>query len=447
MTVGRNDPCPCGSGKKYKRCCLLADEQASRPPGQDWHDLDRQLGFDIGKWASRRFGAVWETGLADYPMDCQDRNEHLALFFAWATCERKIEGRPAASWYLEERGRHLMAHERDWLEAQLRSWLSIWEVLEVEPGKSFRCKDLLTGEERTVSEVSGSRNLEPHLLLLARVVDHASLSLLIGSHPSPLPPEAGQKALDQVREEMDLGKRVSAAELREGDRPTDLIGIWDEAAEALRNRPFPQIRNTDGEELVFIKDHYKLVGTNTGAALEAKLTKMPDVQTPDLDEKQRRYTVTQEDVQNPATGPTIIATIVVKAREVVVETNSRERADRLRARMEAAFGDCLRFSKRQEESVDEMMAKKPSRARKAKPPLQGPEIDAALRELKAKHYSTWPDTSLPALDRLTPREAAAQPKYRARLDTLLKEMEYRESQEAPNRRFDFGTIRRALGLG
>jgi uncharacterized protein len=20
--VGRNDPCPCGSGKKYKKCCL-----------------------------------------------------------------------------------------------------------------------------------------------------------------------------------------------------------------------------------------------------------------------------------------------------------------------------------------------------------------------------------------------------------------------------------------
>ena len=22
MSVGRNDPCPCGSGKKHKRCCL-----------------------------------------------------------------------------------------------------------------------------------------------------------------------------------------------------------------------------------------------------------------------------------------------------------------------------------------------------------------------------------------------------------------------------------------
>ena len=21
--VGRNDPCPCGSGKKYKKCCLI----------------------------------------------------------------------------------------------------------------------------------------------------------------------------------------------------------------------------------------------------------------------------------------------------------------------------------------------------------------------------------------------------------------------------------------
>lgn len=24
--VGRNDPCPCGSGKKYKACCLLKEQ-------------------------------------------------------------------------------------------------------------------------------------------------------------------------------------------------------------------------------------------------------------------------------------------------------------------------------------------------------------------------------------------------------------------------------------
>jgi tetratricopeptide (TPR) repeat protein len=27
---GRNEPCPCGSGKKYKRCCLDKDQEAER---------------------------------------------------------------------------------------------------------------------------------------------------------------------------------------------------------------------------------------------------------------------------------------------------------------------------------------------------------------------------------------------------------------------------------
>lgn len=29
--VGRNDPCPCGSGKKYKQCCLLKEAPKSTP--------------------------------------------------------------------------------------------------------------------------------------------------------------------------------------------------------------------------------------------------------------------------------------------------------------------------------------------------------------------------------------------------------------------------------
>lgn len=33
MKVGRNDPCPCGSGIKYKKCCLGKDLQVNREPG------------------------------------------------------------------------------------------------------------------------------------------------------------------------------------------------------------------------------------------------------------------------------------------------------------------------------------------------------------------------------------------------------------------------------
>jgi hypothetical protein len=29
--VGRNNPCPCGSGKKYKRCCIDRPSKRSRP--------------------------------------------------------------------------------------------------------------------------------------------------------------------------------------------------------------------------------------------------------------------------------------------------------------------------------------------------------------------------------------------------------------------------------
>jgi len=30
--IGRNDPCPCGSGKKYKRCCLGTQEDPQVTP-------------------------------------------------------------------------------------------------------------------------------------------------------------------------------------------------------------------------------------------------------------------------------------------------------------------------------------------------------------------------------------------------------------------------------
>jgi hypothetical protein len=36
--IGRNDPCPCGSGKKYKKCCRAKDEQ-QRSEGTKQEDI------------------------------------------------------------------------------------------------------------------------------------------------------------------------------------------------------------------------------------------------------------------------------------------------------------------------------------------------------------------------------------------------------------------------
>ena len=106
----------------------------------------------------------------------------------------------------------------------------------------------------------------------------------------------------------------------------------------------------------------------------------------------------------------------------------------------------LSFSKREETSPYQLLAKMPRPTGEPASMPTGPEADALIREYKARHYATWPDDHLPALDGLTPREAAAQPNYRARLDTLLKEMEYHESQEEPGKQFSFSTIRRELGM-
>jgi hypothetical protein len=56
MTIGRNDPCPCGSGKKYKRCCMARDEAAERA-----HD---ELGLPLPSAGGGRRSGVWQVDLA-----------------------------------------------------------------------------------------------------------------------------------------------------------------------------------------------------------------------------------------------------------------------------------------------------------------------------------------------------------------------------------------------
>ncbi len=38
--IGRNAPCPCGSGKKYKRCCLPLKQSATPPPQPETEVID-----------------------------------------------------------------------------------------------------------------------------------------------------------------------------------------------------------------------------------------------------------------------------------------------------------------------------------------------------------------------------------------------------------------------
>ena len=42
--IGRNDPCPCGSGLKYKKCCMKIDKENERKQQQEMKpDVDREI--------------------------------------------------------------------------------------------------------------------------------------------------------------------------------------------------------------------------------------------------------------------------------------------------------------------------------------------------------------------------------------------------------------------
>lgn len=61
--IGRNEPCPCGSGNKYKRCCLAADEAASAAKSRADQEKRRQVAEVLQ--AAGGFAAAGPAGLDD----------------------------------------------------------------------------------------------------------------------------------------------------------------------------------------------------------------------------------------------------------------------------------------------------------------------------------------------------------------------------------------------
>jgi len=79
--AGRNDPCPCGSGKKYKKCHLPADEQATiaPPPAPDAKEL---LTNAWRLFEQRRPGAAEKEFRAALDVDPSLQDAHVGIGMA-----------------------------------------------------------------------------------------------------------------------------------------------------------------------------------------------------------------------------------------------------------------------------------------------------------------------------------------------------------------------------
>ena len=149
---GRNDVCPCGSGKKYKRCCLGKEESRAefeRELQTNALPLLRELGrFSMQRGAaapdaiaSERFG-FWRP-----PLD----RTRAARVLDYAIFDFRAGGqtRTAAQEYLAERGPVVTPQWRALLEAWQDTSMRLY-TLEHWSGGFARCRAALPDDGRTI---------------------------------------------------------------------------------------------------------------------------------------------------------------------------------------------------------------------------------------------------------------------------------------------------------
>jgi hypothetical protein len=172
---GRNDPCWCGSGKKYKHCHQRADEErASEKLQKDalWHALgefalQRKYELDF-KTAAKFFFDADESpdpeGDADEQADFERALDYFLFDYRLPDNTRVIEH------FAKEQSRMLSPRQRAWLTDWLNGAPALLEIISVERGVGIRARDLLTGEIYEIHDKLGSETTTRWNIAFTRVL-------------------------------------------------------------------------------------------------------------------------------------------------------------------------------------------------------------------------------------------------------------------------------------
>jgi hypothetical protein len=457
---GRNDPCPCGSGKKFKKCHGRDIPIASKREvtlANEAKSLDGQLFDRIMQFAKLRLGPAWlDDGLTEYMGDDEESMDELELQLAvpWAVfhCPLVDNDVSAARLFAEEKGSHLSPGMQALLTAEFDAWLSVWEVREVEKNVGALMADLLTGEERFVHEIAATASMNIRTAMLARVIDISGISFFSGVHPQPLPPRDANLVVLETRRRCRVRTRpVKPARLRDPEIQLEMIDYWRMAAESLRDRPLPTLTNNEGDLFTFTTDYYDIVTTDRSLLL-SRLALIPGAQDPEShgqNKDESSIVVIGHDRSGSAFGETVTGQIQIAGNRMRVECNSARRADSLRVAIETHAGRLVQYRLRQEKNIDDLLREaesRPARSRESTRRGEMPEMQEIAKQIKEQHMAQWPDMEIPALGGLTPREAARDPDSRKNLELLLREMEMMEEHLPEEERFDMTRLRDTLGM-
>jgi len=463
---GRNDPCWCGSGKKYKKCHLVSDEEEERSaartePGQrrDARDAEPEPPpgdplykkvFDdvIGAsqdWIGRKdFLRATRLYFDQHPGDLDSESMGAAGFFEWYVYDFRpaSTGRTVVEEYLKRRGPRLPARERAMLESWRAARYGLFEVQRVEEGSGVELEDLLAGDRFFVNDVSASRELVRWDCVMNRVEQFEGRWLFGGNGilvPRPLLPE--------------LRRFIEEEGRKDKQAPADFVRVNSHAWHRLIREMHEdrvggiQMVNAEGDSIEFCVATYRVRDEDSTAAAIAAINGLEETTSSDDAEGLRHFGWLETGKEGPRRA---YGHIEMSNGRLRLECNSRGRMERGRRLLEAGAGAFLEHLGDSIETAQAAMRRvKREGPPEEKPAAIPPEVvrEAVLKH-KTEHYATWADTPLPALKGKTPREALATKSGRRDVENLIRTMENGEERERKQGEaaFDFSAIREELGL-
>jgi hypothetical protein len=331
--------------------------------------------------------------------------------------------------------------ERVYIETACRSPMSVVAMEQVTPGRSLDLKDVLTGRRFHVLEQGASLKLRPADLLFTRVLTIDGACIMLGAAPFIVPPHWHTRIIDW-REGPFRNRLMTREDLE--DFEVDIRDLYFEIAAELLNPTPPQLRNTDGDPLALTTVTYRL----TIPVFEAFERLLP---LATIAGEKHSSDVTQDasgavtsavlswmkagNAQHKDWDNTVLGTLRLETDRLVAEANSTRRVDGLMREIEKRLGKAAVLVDRAVTDMAEALrasARAPSGERSAELPdeaaLEGsPDLRALEDEMRRKHWHSWLDTRVPALENRTPRQAARTVRGRERLEALLASFERHET--------------------
>jgi len=480
--VGRNDPCPCGSGKKYKRCCLSAGWEETAPADTPWsrqRDASDRLTPALLKLAKREIGDLLTLAWADFnqvhaPKPLEDYPDEAAIFspyliFDWDPDHpvRRRSGKVRAglvvSMYLDKNMTRMSDLEIRIVHQAISQPVTFYEIVRCNPGRTVVLRDVLLGGETDVEEHTASKTMRPGDLVYAQIWKLPEVATLGRLAPRSIPPD---RKVDIVELRAKLRRKIakknrelSAADLLQYSQQIRTVYL------DLRDAMFrpKKLVNTDGEPWVLHTLTFRVgsaqVAFDALASLAWGITKegLKESAEWSADGSLRKIEfdwIKKGNRIHKTWDNTILGHLNISGQTLVVEVNSANRATKIHQQIEKRLGLHAIHVDTTSQTLEESFAKQDKQAGATTPNLAAakpldPELQKQFEAELQNEVRAWIHKKVPALGGRTPLEAVADPDGKEMVEALLLGWERTlENPGFPGQfRPDIDQLRRLLNLG